>query len=394
MAKKTSDSTIITKLTTANDVYEVLNFVRDTTAENPSQWKKLDFTHLCANPAQRQSISWTEILSNELLGELATAKLKISPPINHRGLKTLDRGGLSFAVSQRDSKHTQITDADRDPTWPAPNWYHDWTPLDHEFRQTLVSFAYEPTEQWPREFVTFVNPHKYVSDNDMTGELVDNQAYAWLRQLIYPKLSAASSSVDTSETVRDYSQLTVHDYDQLQDVHRLCYELIDNLRHAFIPQRDSSFNIPSRRYRSYVLFYTTRGGGSDSYNRLHIVVTDYGHGLVRTLLPKLYPGSSSNSCSIIKDLLRLKLKYTGRASGRGYSRIVEIVKRYSGKMHLTTGYQLSPDNSEAIRTTLLSDSDEVRVQLDKQIYFFGTTVHITLRILPVTSTNDVLIQPG
>lgn len=379
MADTTSDSTTIRKLTRAQDVYNLLDFIRHNPEADSSHWKTLDFTPLGETSGQRMSTVWTEVLSNELLGNLATENIVISPPLNYRGHKPLDRGGLSFAISQRDNAHTRIDGAGHDPRWPALHWYNDWKPNDGVFRQKLVSDAYEPTELWPEAFVTFINPHKYASEDDIADELVDNQAYAWLRRL----LSKGSPIAARSQEVSNKSSK------HLKDLHRICYELIDNLRHAFEPLPDSRITVPSNRNRSYILFYTTRGGGTESFNRLHIVVVDYGHGLLRTLIPKISSSTHNpmpDSRVIMSELLSGTLEFRGRSRHHGYEKIVELAHKYISKVHITTGHQRSSGEFETILATLVSNDREPHftptptVSLNSRLRIFGTTIHVMLRL--------------
>ena len=355
----------VTTLASARDIYNIVIFVRNTSRGDDSAWSELDFRGLCRTPAERIDPYWTEVLSNELLGELGSARLIIVPPETPSGLKNLDRTGMTFAIKRRDAAATSVRFSSSGNVWPASDWSRSWSPYDSRFRRKLFEHNYEPDVLLDREFVTFLNPHLYATSYQLRVELEDeleNQAAGWITELIR----------------RDNIENTL-----LDDLCHITSQLVSNLSHAFQRQPAYGKCLPSTRQHSYAQLYTTRGGGEASHNRLHMVVTDLGHGIVTTLLPKLEAtlgaryGSSS---SVIQRLLEGKLPSYGRAGGEGYEQIVDLVHKHSGELILTTGHDRISDGFDVVRARLKGGQNPT-VDLDERWRFFGTTAHV---VIPLT----------
>src|SRR5690606_19286642 len=116
----------------------------------------------------------------------------------------------------------------------------------------------------------------------------------------------------------------------------------DNVHdHAFTASPSNPTPLPHNRLHSLVVGTVTRGGGKESYNRLHLRVIDYGFGLLSTLRPKLFgvekryihtPGKM-----ILSDLLHNRLPPFGHASNIfGYPEILSLVKEARGRVSITT----------------------------------------------------------
>ncbi len=352
----------VTTLASARDVYNVVIFVRNSSRDNDSLWAELNFRELCKKPAERIDPYWTEILSNELLGELGSAKLIIVPPETPSGLKNLDRTGMTFAIKRRDTSTTTVRHINGGLAWPAKDWSRSWSPYDSHFRRKLFQRSYEPDVLFDREFVTFLNPHIYATSNKLRAELedeIENQAAGWITDLIRQENLKATL---------------------LDDLCHIISQLVSNLGHAFERQPSYGHSLPKKRRHSYAQLYTTRGGGTESYNRLHMVVADLGHGIVTTLQPKLQAITRpqyTTSKSVIQDLLSKSLPNYGRASGEGYEKIVDLVHDYSGELILTTGRHLAHDGFDVVRATLRA-GEAPSVELDDRWKFFGTTAHVVV----------------
>ena len=368
------------KLKTAEDVYDIVEFIRGTSDINGSEWSMLDFRNLCRRRPERSDPHWIEILSNELLGELADAKLVIFPPTHARGRKNLDRSGVSFAIKQRDSNMTDIHTDGPAPEWPAYDWAGRWTPTDTKFRRRILQDKYEPDTLLDREFVSFLNPHFAASEHDLSAELADNQATNWITGLICPQSRGCLAEQQKKST----------DQPLVRELRSITYELVSNLKYAFIRQTNGAENISASRQRSYVQLYTTRGG-TKSYDRLHFIVADLGHGIVRTIEPKLranleYPPSSPKQ--IIQDLLMGQLPDYGRSSGDGYKKIVDIVRQHRGDLYLTTGSSSPTGDINVVRAVLrhqANSTEKLTVDTDTRLGFMGTTAHV---VIPLTMSTS------
>ena len=363
----------VDKLRTASDVYAVIDFIRGPSGANGSQWLKLDFRDLCQHQPDRTDPHWIEILSNELLGELAESKLVILPPTQSRGRRNLDRSGVSFAIKQRASEITDIHTDGSASAWPAHDWAGKWTPTNTNFRRKIFQEKYEPDVLLDREFVTFLNPHYAASEADLSAELTDNQATNWIRGLIRKRLRGKSSN----EQHRQIEQTLVC------DMRAITYELVSNLKYAFKAQGNGAENVPTNRQRSYVQLYTTRGG-TKSYDRLHFIVADMGHGIVRTIAQKLPSDPElrgGNPEKTVRDLLMGTLPYYGQSSGEGYQKIVDIIKHFKGELYLTTGSSSSAGGVDVVRAVLSYQAEndgDLIVEADARLGFIGTTAHVII----------------
>ena len=360
----------VDKLRTASDVYDVVDFIRGPSGANSSQWLKLDFRDLCQHQPERTDPHWIEILSNELLGELAEAKLVILPPTHSRGRRNLDRSGVSFAIKQRASEITDIHTDGSASAWPAYDWAGKWTPTNTNFRRKIFQEKYEPDVLLDREFVTFLNPHYAASEDDLSAELTDNQATNWIRGLIRKRLRGKLSNEQIEQAL-------------VCDMRAITYELVSNLKYAFKAQNNGAENVPPNRQRSYVQLYTTRGG-TKSYDRLHFIVADMGHGIVHTMAPKLHSNPEfrgDNPEKTVRDLLMGTLPYYGQSSREGYHKIVDIVQQFKGELYLTTGSSSNAGGVHVVRAVLSYQAEndgDLIVEPDARLGFMGTTAHVII----------------
>ena len=363
----------VPKLAGADDVYGVLDFVRENALADRRQWVELDFRNVGKQPAQRQSYHWIEILSNELLGELAAARLIIRPPSTPRGRRALERSGLSFAIAQREPAATNISDmAGERGVWPPSDWSRTWSPEDPLFHRKLFRDYDEPDELIQQKLLTFLNPHRHASTQRLGITLARYQARAWVEKLLGHRSN--ERRVRSSDALQRL----------VSSVETLTYELVENLVHAF-PRRAALGMRPAEVPRkSYVQLYTTSGGGASSYDRLHLVVADTGVGICQSLRRKLnvsLPPAQFGSQALLHQLLDGSLPAYGRAAGQGYKRIVEILDKHCGELHITTGSSTGDENGEAHRATLrVTDSTILRVEPDSNLQFVGTTAHAMIRL--------------
>ncbi len=360
----------IAKLAGPTDIYDVLEFVRGHgSGASSSEWLELDLREFEKKPSQRSAAHWIEILSNELLGEFAERKLVIRPPSTIRGRRSLDRSGMSFAIAQRNRTSTAVRSlSGKFEGWPPTDWKREWSPGDTLFSRKLVRDVDEPDELIPGEFVTFLNPHLHATSLKLGVELVNYQVRPWIERLL-------SRSGDTGVLADSADQRLI------EGITAITYQLVENLRYAFPTRRFCREYRLSATRKSYVQLYTTRGGGEDSYSRLHLVVADTGIGIVGSLKPKLRytrDGKHLDPRSIIDRLMSRSLPSYGRAAGGGYRKVIEAVSRSSGELLLTTG-STDTDHRSAVFRGELSCRDRSRpihtVDVDSNLHFVGTTAH-------------------
>ena len=364
----------VAKITNAQDIYDILDFVRDNRAGvNDDPWLELDFREIGRVKSQRNSTHWIEILSNELLGELASTKLVIRPPATRRGRTTLERAGLSFAIAQRRPTSTSIRNVESyDETWPADDWSRTWSPADSHFHRRLFREDDEPDELVRHTFLTFLNPHHHICSGRLGIELADYQAHPWVVKLLrHVRGDTSTNEYQSRRLIRKIDAIT--------------YELVENLDHAFPRQPRSSSTALGALKKSYVQLYRTSGGGKSSHDRLHLVVADTGIGVISSLRSKLGPAVPHNDHSaeeLISRLLEGTLPSYGRDAGRGYRKIIDVVGEFSGELYLTTGSARPDEDCDVYRAVLLggklASSERLHVQRDENLKFIGTTVHAVI----------------
>lgn len=368
MAEGTAELTV-PRLSGEADVQRVIGFLG---AEARSRRRlRLVFADVGSQRAERVDSLWAEALSNALVAEFGGLPIDVVLPTSEAGLKGFARSGLLFALAQRAGEVTVQPASTGAPAWASQGaWASSWSPSDSRFRAQLFG---EPglavDELIQREFVTFVNPHLAVQDEDLTDELTDGQVMPWALDLV----GRIGKGLDTDD--REALSRFVGD---------IAVELILNIGHAFRRQPGVRGTIPVARQRCYVQVYTTEGGGDESYNRLHLVVADAGHGIVGTLRPKLTARdrafASTEPVELVELLLRNELPNFGRASGLGYRRIVAAVSESGGSMRLTTG---SPDSENVLDVVVAEVAGgDLNVFASTALSFRGTTAHATIPVRP------------
>lgn len=375
----------IIKLAGPNDIYEVLDFVRENdSGAASSNWLELDLREFEKKPSQRSAPHWIEILSNELLGEFAERKFVIRPPSTTRGRRTLDRSGMSFAIAQRNRTSTDVqSHGGTYEGWPPTDWKREWRPGDSLFSRKLIRDRDEPDELIPGALVTFLNPHLHASSLKLGVQLVNHQVRPWVDRLfVQPYDSSKSADPSIAGLIEDITVIT--------------YQLVENLQYAFPTRRFRREHILMPTRKSYVQLYTTSGGGSSSYDRLHLVVADTGIGIVGSLKPKLQftnEGRVLDSRSIIERLLSRSLPPYGRAAGGGYRKIIDAVCTSAGELLLTTGSTSLDHKGEVFRASLscrAASSSTVTIERDSHLHFIGTTVHAVIPMIraPVAAPHS------
>jgi hypothetical protein len=302
------------------------------------------------------------LLSNLLLTVERRRVLEVTMPTADPALRQLARGGLWFALAQRSA--TRTTSAEHEgalfPSVPSiasvDAWRRRWDPSDQGFRSRawgLVSGQDNPYDLVQAEFVSFVNPHMSVGRERLVQELNENVARGWMDRLrAAPPLAAAASEAVT--------------------------ELLYNLSaHAFapLPAKAPVRDVPTDRRFALLNLFTTSGGGGD---RLHIVVSDTGHGIPATLRPKFarrHRDGLGDDGNLLALMLAGSLPPYGRAEGRGFPRLVEFVRRFGGALHLVTSGRTE------LGTTLHGQVDsngEPQVESLPTLDVAGTMVRVSL----------------
>lgn len=367
----------VSNIGTLEDVRKVIR----TAKQNRTRTVHLDLSPLGEESAKRTHRTWGAVFANALLSEIGNHPLKVTLPSSTNGRSQLARSGVLFALSQRNHEQTEFDESDL-PF--VEKWRTDWKPNDRDFANRLFDDSSDlanPLEVQDGRFVTFINPHHRTTNESLVREVAHDQAMPWATRLI------SRIAHGLSDDARQ---------DLIEAVSGVVTELVWNVGHAFVNQSGRSSTVPPDRRRSYVQVYSTDGGGEASHNRLHIVVCDSGHGIVRTLRPKLAAadrayseameskGSGFGDDQIVRSLLRAELPPFGQASGVGYERITRILTDFGGTFDLVSG---SVDQSGVGSTVIASLSIEestrfVRSRLEQTVEFTGAYCHATIPLQP------------
>lgn len=280
------------------------------------------------------------LLAATLCGRTRARELVVVVPHNESLLRQLARAGVWFALAQRSGVTTLRLSGDEGQLFDAPPawikleaWRGHWQPSEHDFRARALGAPSDrvasPWEVIQHEFIAFKNPHLGVERSRLAREVNDNVVLRWLQRLVnsdddentwLPLLAAAGTTV--RELLYNFA---VHPFSTLTTASPL--------------RRD----VPKDRQIGYVALYTTKGGGAESFNRLHIVVADCGHGIPATLRPKLPRAINSETDSadqvLLKRMLEGSLPKYGRAEGRGFVRLVDLTVRHGGSLSVATAAQ-------------------------------------------------------
>lgn len=303
------------------------------------------------------------ILANALLAVDRQRPLLVRLPGQDTTLEQLARGGLLFALAQR--AHTTVEfDQAEGTLFPASEqfarlgeWRNRWDPSDGEFRARVFGLAasshhYSGVSTVQPRFVAFVNPHKSVGRDRLVKDLNERVARFWLERIVAeaPHFVSATTEIIT--------------------------ELLFNLQaHPFVSLATRPVlkrDVPLERRFALLSLFTTS-------DRLHIIVFDTGHGIAATLRPKFkrsVQGALGDDRELLERMLRNDLPPYGRGEGRGFSRLVDLARRFDGNVHVTTSADLDYSG------TLIGDvhGDTVRCATLTGGDFAGTAVHVTLRL--------------
>ncbi|QYG93445.1 hypothetical protein HC251_14120 [Iamia sp. SCSIO 61187] len=311
------------------------------------------------------------VVSSVLLTSGGRGPLTVWLP-DHDGLNAgIARGGLLFAMAQRDGP-TRLFVGDVSRQDLLEDWKPNWNPNRAEFRQALSATGPgSPTGVGPiqADFLMLNNPHQSVPRERLAIEVSDNVAVPWVE-----RVTRYAAPRATGAWVRNFSEAAG----------TVIRELLYNLStHPFAPIARLP-DLPKTGRKAYVELYSTRGG----VNRVHLVVADTGHGISRTLRPKLRQLRSeltgATSEALVRRLLEQTLPTYGHAEGFGYGRIIELAQRFGGSVDVLT---IADDEMGG---TIRARWSEGKVSTERlpTLECRGTVVHATLTIESADEKQD------
>lgn len=304
------------------------------------------------------------LLANVLLTSERRRQLKVILPDDRNVLQQLARGGLFFALAQREATQVDITPTEGTLLTAIPAiadlnaWRNRWDPADSRFRSRVWGLSTEAESSAfdivQREFVAFINPHLSVPRDRLVKELNENVAQRWLERLNAEERLVVAATEAVTELLYN---LAAHPFSSITSL------------------PPTKRDIPRDRRFGLVALFTTSGGGGD---RLHIVVADSGHGVPATLRPKFKQRdtkSIGDDQELTERLLGGDLPPYGRGEGRGYTRLAELVRRFGGSIVLATNGQT--DIGVTIVASLESSASPTAT-VEPRMDIAGTVAHVTL----------------
>lgn len=311
--------------------------------------------------------------------------LHVVAPRNEGLLRQLARVGFWFALAQRPGP-TTLAGApagegrlfEFPPEWTKLEpWQGHWQPSERDFRsRALGAPSNEPPSPWEviqHEFIAFKNPHLGVERSRLASEVNDNVVMHWIRRLVGEEGARRDTGSDallaaTGTTVREL-------------IYNFAVHPFSTLTTAPPQHRD----VPKDRQIGYVALYVTRGGGDQSFDRLHIVVSDCGHGIPATLRPKLPRSVNAETRDADDELVRRMLKGQlpnyGRAEGRGFIRLVDLADRHNGTLVVVTAAQDGVSGTLVATVQQRDGVTHVDVEALGQLDVDGTIVRMMLPLV-------------
>jgi len=273
--------------------------------------------------ARRLDLRTVALLSNLLLGVLSDTRLVVTLPSAHSMLAQLRRGGLFFALAQRSGEVAWGQSSSQDL---ISGWSGAWRPAmgDRLFEDAGAAEVDE------RLFL-YANTHRL--GQGYFRQYQPGAAMPWLADLV---------PVPRDRTLRQVRQ------DFVASAVEAIVEVLENLStHAFKRRKrlEHDWLHPhGRRAKSMLLCSLTKGGGKESWDRLHVLAMDNGYGIGRTLRWQ-HPEATGSTAEFLEAVLRRKFLERGIPghNGRGLWYLHGLARIAGGAVHVVTEDDQSDD---------------------------------------------------
>lgn len=266
--------------------------------------------------ARRLDLSSVALLSNLLLGAFGDARVTVTLPMAPSMQAQLRRGGLYFALAQRAGE----------VAWNGPTsaelmagWSGAWRPAMGD-----RLFEHAPAEEIDERLYLYANTHRL--GQGYFRQYQPGAAMPWLADLV---------PVPRDRALRQARQ------DFVASAVEAIVEILENLAtHAFKRHRrlaDDWLHPHGRRAKSMLLCSLTKGGGKESWDRLHVLALDNGYGIGRTLRWQ-HPQATGSTAELLEAVLRRKFLERGIPghTGRGLWYLHGLARIGGGAVHVIT----------------------------------------------------------
>ena len=332
-----------------------------------------DFSPLDRSGASHRRLSTTWILAfgNLLLGRYSGIPIRVVLP-KQRGVQLqLLRNTLFFSIAQRRAEFA-VSDPSDDTIQALDRCSGSWSP-----RRGPVLFEEAPGTRLAQRSYLYANTHAR-AEAGYFRRYQGSAAFPWLGKVVPRPMSCTGSEVRESFLTETSTSMV---------------EVLDNVStHAF-NVLDADYRAEwlepgiSRQARSCLMVSTTKGG-RDSHDRFHIVVTDNGLGIGRTMRWKHSAAiQNTDDIRIIECILsrRLTFRDIDGHNGAGLWCLQDLARIAGGTITVTSEDERSDGTAAAqVELTIAADgasNDQPAVKTRRlDVPWRGTTVHLQLRV--------------
>jgi hypothetical protein len=372
----------IDKLGTAGALGPVV--VALATAQSAGETLRLDLTSLARSGAEhrRADLTTTLLLSNLLIGAFGRVSLDVVWPDSETIISSLERGALPFALAQRAGSTSFINAEPR----KIAEWKKDWRPRTESLWDELEAAQIE------RRTYAYINTHR-LGRSHFRG-YHEGAAMPWLRKLV---------PVPKDATARQYREGFV------ALAERAVVELNENIpEHAFDIKGEINDRVewllPAETDGASLVTCSLTKGGSQSWNRLHLLAFDNGYGIGRTLRWQ-HPGLKTSVADLVETILLKQLHQRGIPghNGIGLWWLNDIACTVGGEVEIITEDDLDPTGQRCTSVLIEYEQGEERYVRDQEdrwtirtvsslpVPIRGTIVKAVLHV-PRTS-EDMWVRP-
>lgn len=278
----------------------------------------LDFSELDRDGTENRRLDGTAValLTNVLLGLHGDADITVRPPRSTSMLRQLRRGGFFFALAQRAGR-TRWTSPDDESL--VSGWGGTWRPAKGD-----RLFDDGSADRVEERLYLYANTHRL--GQGFFRQYQPGAAMPWLADLV-PMPHDRSLRAARQSFVASAVEAVV--------------EVLENLAtHAFKPRGaidDDWLRPHGRRAKSMVACSLTKGGGADSWDRLHVLAIDNGYGIGRTLRWQ-HPQATHSTADLLDAVLKRKFleRDIPGHSGRGLWYLHGLARIAGGSVALVT----------------------------------------------------------
>lgn len=360
----------------------------------------LDMSDLTLAGARRLSPVPLFLLSNLVIGGGAESLRRVTLPSDTAARLAVMRSGLHFSLSVARQEHEDDLTVEHPGLSPdsVRRWEQLWS-SPWSLEEPSAGRLFDVTPIRCEQTAEVPDIREYVQKADNAKKAV--------RVVVDPGLRSRESIMrDTPKGLAHYWLRLVTPVSgnaELQKRRTLWMSLVSRriLKELLLNVVDHANSCPPSRpkiarMRSLMILARTDGGGSDSYPRLQILVTDNGYGLINTLRPKLLSHADTRGRALAETSAQSVLSNAIKGSARTANDPGLVWARDSFEAALATAkpsdegaredwldaeFTLitgNPDSSDSAIWVTANGKGDIRTESLDSLPFVGTTAYVTL----------------